>query len=411
MLVVKQNLLILQSQVLLIFDFINNQQVNLLDFTDRKPEVEKGGASRLLQVNRSNREDNNHRPSKNNPNGNQGGRTNQGSKKGRSSSRKSGNGGGQNSQASARIIEAVERAEQRFSINPKPLGFPEEFEPPNEVSVNWKTTPIKQRTERQACDLVMIPGEWGFLDDDAVEGIGDRLKTHNMSVDQGLSLRKALMQEKAVYGHYKMMNKSNTFLKRYENGESVLQLSRRFDFPPVAIFRSILTARGWSKVKIRDSLRSPKKLLSTRDAEEFQKAEEKDRVTNVDQGETAVRADLFEVVVEKYLDTLGIKYRRQEELLKEQQKEHGRPLNTPDFLIMDKLTINGKLIAWIDAKNFYGANVSFAKKKTKKQMNRYIDEWGAGAIVYRHGFCDGMLIPGVLMLDQTPLDITIMYDE
>lgn len=354
-------------------------------------------------MNRNDRDNNDHQPRKNNRNRNQGGNKSH-SKSGRS-------GGGQNSQSAARIKEAKERAETRFSVNPKPLGFPAELETPNKTSIQWNTTPVKQRTERQACDLVMIPGEWGFLDDEAVNGIGERLKKHNMSVDQGLSLRKALMQEKAVYGHYKMMNKSNTFLKRYENDESILQLSRRFDFPPVAIFRAILTARGWSKVKIRDSLRSPDKLLSKRDAEEFRKAEEKDSVTNVDQGETAVRADLFEVVVENYLESLGIKYRRQEELLSEQTKEHGRPLNTPDFLIMDDLKINGKSIAWIDAKNFYGANVSFAKKKTKKQMNRYIDEWGAGAIVYRHGFCEGMNIPGVLMLDETPLDIAIMYDE
>lgn len=362
-------------------------------------------------MNRSNEQNDNHRPSKNNPNRNQGGRGNQGSNQGPSSSRRGGRGGGQNNHANARITEARQRAEERFTINPKPLGFPNDFEPPCEVSIEWRTTPIKRNTERQACDLVMIPGEWGFLDEEQVDGIAARIKKHNMSVDQGLSLRKALMQEKAVYGHHKMMGRSNTFQKRYENGESVLQLSRRFDFPPVAIFRAILTARGWSKVKIRDSLRSPDKYLTARDAKEFREAEEKDRVTNVDQGETAVRADLFEVVVQNFLDKKGIKYRRQEDLLKEQQKEHGRPLNTPDFLIMDELKINGKFIAWIDAKNFYGANVSFAKKKTKKQMNRYIDEWGAGAIVYRHGFCDGMKIPGVLMLDETPLDLSIMHSD
>ncbi|MBC8437971.1 MAG: TPD domain-containing protein [Euryarchaeota archaeon] len=121
-------------------------------------------------------------------------------------------------------------------------------------------------------------------------------------------------------------------------------------------------------------MRSPDKKLSERDAKEFHEAESKDRVTNVDQGETAIKADLFEVVVEKFLNEKGIKFRRQEDLLAEQQKEHGRPLNTPDFLIMDELRINGKDVAWIDAKNFYGADVSFAKKKTKKQMNRYIDE-------------------------------------
>lgn len=282
---------------------------------------------------------------------------------------------------------------------------------PEKIAIKWHTNPVKKKIELEASDLVMIPGEWGFLSEEDVGMIEKRIERLNMSIDQGLSLRKAIMQEKTVYGHHRMMSRANKFRTRYDNGETIMQLSRRFDFPPVAIFRAILTARGWSKLKIKESLRSPDKKLSERDAKEFHEAESKDRVTNVDQGETAIKADLFEVVVEKFLNEKGIKFRRQEDLLAEQQKEHGRPLNTPDFLIMDELRINGKDVAWIDAKNFYGADVSFAKKKTKKQMNRYIDEWGAGAIVYRHGFCSGLTIPGVLMLDQTPLDISVMHDE
>ncbi len=311
-----------------------------------------------------------------------------------------------------RIDEARKRAESRFNQTPIPLGFPSILDPaPTEISIKWATNPLRYNVERKVCDLVTIPGEWGFLDNDAVDTIAKKLEPHKVTVDQGLSLRKALMQEKAVYGHHKMMVRANTFRKRYDNGESVLQLSRRFDFPPVAIFRAILTSRGWSKVKIRDSLRKPDSKMNERDAREFRNAEEKDRVTNVNQGETAIKADLFEVVVGNYLDKHGINYRRQEDLLKEQQKEHGRPVNTPDFLIMDHLEINGEHVAWIDAKNFYGANLSFTKKKTRKQMNRYIDEWGSGAIVYRHSFCDGLKIPGVLMLDQSPLDTSIMNND
>lgn len=359
-------------------------------------------------MNRDDRKDDNHQSNDKNSNRNRG-RNQRKSGRRRNSSDK---GSKRNSQYSERLNEAREKAKVRFSTTPIPLGFPDNIDPePVNISIDWPTNPIRQNVERKVCDLVTIPGEWGFLDDDAVEIIAKRLEPHNMTIEQGLSLRKALMQEKAVYGHHKMMGRANTFRKRYDEGESVLQLSRRFDFPPVAIFRAILTSRGWSKVKIRDSLRQPDKKMEKRDVDEFRKAEEKDRVTNVDQGDTAIKADLFEVVVGNYLDKHGINYRRQEDLLKEQQKEHGRPVNTPDFLIMDKLEVNGEQIAWIDAKNFYGANLSFTKKKTRKQMNRYIDEWGFGAIVYRHSFCDAVNIPGVLKLDHTPLDISIMNPD
>ncbi|MDP6098903.1 MAG: hypothetical protein QF566_01860, partial [Candidatus Thalassarchaeaceae archaeon] len=202
-------------------------------------------------MNRNNREDDNHQSN----NGN-GGRTRGRSRRRSGRRRRSsvGKGGNRDNQFSERLNEAREKAKSRFSASPIPLGFPNNIESePVDISINWPTNPVRQNVERKVCDLVTIPGEWGFLDDDAVDIIAKRLEPHEMTVEQGLSLRKALMQEKAVYGHHKMMARANTFRKRYDEGESVLQLSRRFDFPPVAIFRAILTSRGWSKVKIRDS--------------------------------------------------------------------------------------------------------------------------------------------------------------
>ena len=73
--------------------------------------------------------------------------------------------------------------------------------------------------------------------------------------------------------------------------------------------------------------------------------------------------------------------------------------------IRDSVYINGEPIAWIDAKHFYGADVDFQRKKMRKQMNRYIDEWGSGAIVFRHGFSENLYMPGVLMLDSSPVDL------
>ena len=39
-------------------------------------------------------------------------------------------------------------------------------------------------------------------------------------------------------------------------------------------------------------------------------------------------------------------------------------------------------------------------------MTRYIDEWGSGAVVYRHGFSENMYIPGCILLDAEQLDLT-----
>ena len=93
-------------------------------------------------------------------------------------------------------------------------------------------------------------------------------------------------------------------------------------------------------------------------------------------------------------------------MVKEQMKEHGRPINTPDLLFLDHVELNGESVSWIDAKHFYGADVDFQRKKISKQAARYVDSWGQGALVFRHGFCSNMHVPGTVLLDCGPLDLT-----
>ena len=147
-------------------------------------------------------------------------------------------------------------------------------------------------------------------------------------------------------------------------------------------------------------------------AEEFDAAEEADRVSNVDQSEThAIRADAFETILADWFEEQGVRLRRQPELVKEQSAEIGRPKLTPDILFLDHVEINGQPVAWIDAKHFYGADAGFQRKKMLKQMMRYINEWGSGAIVFRHGFSENLYMAGVTMLDEVRLTPTSLQDH
>ncbi|MDP6224050.1 MAG: TPD domain-containing protein, partial [Candidatus Poseidoniaceae archaeon] len=174
--------------------------------------------------------------------------------------------------------------------------------------------------------------------------------------------------------------------------------------PPMNIFRQILSEKGWSKSKIKEYVRAPSR-FSERERKEFEAAEEADNVSNVDQSETHLRADVFENILADWFEEQGVRLRRQPELVKEQSVEIGRPKVTPDILFLDHVEINGQPVAWIDAKHFYGADVGFQRKKMQKQMMRYIDEWGSGAIVFRHGFSENLYMAGVTMLDASPLDL------
>jgi len=307
--------------------------------------------------------------------------------------------------------EEIERALARFTVNPRPMGIPKEINPPPEkVEIKWKTKAVTREVQNKAGKIACIPGEFGFLPEERVQEIASKLDGIPISLEQALSLRAALNQEKSVYSHSKLMRRSNELSRRYDSGESVIALSKRFDAPPVNTFRAILTGRGWTKTRIKDTLNKNPSKLNKRDKEQFELAESVDRVSSVNQTETQTAAEVFEEILCSYFESVGVRFRRQEELLREQTKQEGRAIITPDLLLLDDVRINGVPCAWIDAKHFFGADLKFPKKKTQKQVDRYVAEYGQGALVYRHGFCDGLRLRGAIKLDSSPLDLKPLED-
>ncbi len=294
---------------------------------------------------------------------------------------------------------------KRFTANPLPMAIPKDLGEINDFEFTWSNSPVPLKTEGKIAKMVVRRGEFGWLSNQRVDEIAKEVEPFNMTLDQALSLRSALLQQKTVYTHGKMKSRSKAMTKLYREGMTVLQLTKKFDFPPMNIFREILTEMGWSKTKIKETLREPSR-FKQRERQEFEAAEAADRVSNVDQSETQERADAFEDIISDWFEEKGVRIRRQPEMVKEQMSEHGRPINTPDLLFLDHVAINGEPIAWIDAKHFYGADVGFQRKKMVKQTNRYVESWGQGAIIFRHGFSDNLHVPGVVLLDNGPLDIS-----
>ena len=325
--------------------------------------------------------------------------------------RKSGGGGNAPKETvEDKSSDSVKRALARFNANPLPIGFPTEIDPPpKKIEVNWELNAVPKDVQKKAGEIIMRRGEFGFLPQERVDEIADQIQELSITLEQALSLRNALNQEKSVYSHHKLMRRSNELNRRYDSGEAVISLSKRFDAPPVNTFRAILTGRGWSKNRIKESLKEPSR-LKKRDREQFELAESLDRVSSVNQDETHKASMVFEDVLYAYFDSIGVRYRTQDELMVEQKKAEGRAVITPDLLMIDDVRINGVPCAWIDAKHFFGADLKFPRKKTQKQVDRYVAEYGHGAIVYRHGFCDGLRIQGAEQLDASPLDLT-MLDE
>lgn len=316
-------------------------------------------------------------------------------------------------QSKKELLEYNQRANDRLDYEKtgiQPVGLPDDPSGAKAFSFEWTCNPVKLSDEEKMAEFVVRRGEFGWVDDDRVDEIAAFAEPLSISSDQALSLRSALLQQKTVYGHSAMRNRGRQIHRDYKQGMSVVELSKKYDFPPMNIFRQILAEKGWSKSKIKEAVRAPSR-FSERERKEFEAAEEADRVSNVDQSETHLRADVFENILADWFEEQGVRLRRQPELVKEQSAEIGRPKLTPDILFLDHVEINGQPVAWIDAKHFYGADVGFQRKKMQKQMMRYIGEWGSGAIVFRHGFSENLYMAGVTMLDASPLDLSDLQDR
>tara|TARA_Y100001978_G_scaffold36217_1_gene32166 strand:- start:1425 stop:2375 length:951 start_codon:yes stop_codon:yes gene_type:complete len=301
-------------------------------------------------------------------------------------------------------------AENRFERQPRPMAFPVDLEAPRTFRLSWRPEPVPLQAEERVASLVVKRGDFGWLTDERVDEMAAALENENMTLEQALSLRSALLQQKTVYSHHKLRSKGKELARQYREGASIVDLSKKYDFPPVNVFRVVLESMGWSKKRIKESLRHPSS-MKQREREEFEAAEAVDRVSSVDQSETQVKADLFEDILADWFEQQGIRLRRQPEMVKEQSELLGRPVRTPDLLFLDHVYINDQPVAWIDAKHFYGSDVDFQRKKMKKQMNRYIEEWGSGAIMFRHGFSENLYLPGVLMLDASPIDLSRLNQD
>ncbi len=87
--------------------------------------------------------------------------------------------------------------------------------------------------------------------------------------------------------------------------------------------------------------------------------------------------------------------------------------NTPDFLLLGDVRINGTPVRWIDCKTYYGSselcnNPILPIGKMRHQITRYNDIYGPGAIVFLNGFSSDLNevsnIRNTLFLDSGPLE-------
>lgn len=192
--------------------------------------------------------------------------------------------------------------------------------------------------------------------------------------------------------YYRIKKYRNDILSFYPNYD-IIKLSKKYGISPMTIMNLIIN----EKYHIHLASINEKNILES-DYKQFKIASEYDAYYQLDQTKMHKESKDFENKIEDILKKHNIQYQTQDDLVIEQTKLYGKPINTPDFLIKSELIINDKKVNWIDAKNFYGPDIKFITNKIKKQIKKYILSYGLGCIIFNYGYNDTIKFNDTLIL-------------
>jgi hypothetical protein len=270
--------------------------------------------------------------------------------------------------------------------------------------LHWEVIdPVPQAVEKRVKARLLKRGEYGPLlqtDRTQLEDLieDDRLK---ITCEQALSLRHLLLQEKMACRHRLLQRQRKVLLSKYIRGDSICSLATKFDFAPMAVARAILVERDQLTAKqLKDLLKDPQqnRLLSARDVTQIVEASQNDIIVSINQEQSLAQSEMFEDFLCSYLTRHNIKFVRQKDIAAQQMEKLGKLIATPDILLVEPIFINGHWTNWMDAKNYYGADMPFLRARCAKQIEKYAQRWGPGSLVFSKGHCSSLSVDGCSLL-------------
>ena len=274
------------------------------------------------------------------------------------------------------------------------------------TKININIYHISYDLEIKLANALLIKGNYKKLNTRQI----DKLKRYiikkklRLQIEDILSIRSAYMTMKIMKNSNRLKNSINKIYKLYGKNRSLKELSKKYDLPPIPLIKNILYKKKYSKDMVKSFFYGENlNKLNDFDSKQLIFAIENDIFNKVVQTSQIENSENFEIEVGNFLKKHNIKFKTQDELVKEQIQKYGRPINTPDFLILSDFYINNKKINWIDAKNFYGANTYLVKKKIKKQVKKYINKYGYGSIFFSLNFSEKLNFNNVMLVSYNSI--------
>ena len=211
----------------------------------------------------------------------------------------------------------------------------------SKIDLKIDTKPLDNNIEKYICSkLDLSPYKsYGKISDDDINNLYLRIKKKFSNlIDEEpeyyykiiLSIRANLMREHMILTHKNIIINKNKIISDYKDGFDVLELSEKYELSPLNILRLVFLFKYKKKLT---QLIKKKSILSQTDKKKLDKAINNDLYALINQDEVLKKSTEFETKIQNILDSLGVRYKTQEQLAEKQVRELGKAINTPDFLI------------------------------------------------------------------------------
>jgi len=204
----------------------------------------------------------------------------------------------------------------------------------------------------------------------------------------------------AIKRHHVVKRNAQKLLREWDRGASLLQIARKWDFPPVLTALVMFQEDGFSRKEFWNYVREPQNIANPRTRKEINEIIAADSIYSPWGNEVQVkRGQWGEAMLQSWLASQGLTYRSEKDL-------RGKFAKTPDCLLDEPIIFNGRRINWIESKASFGDLVEF-NKNIRGQLAKYVEMFGPGVVVYWFGYIEGMDLPeGMGIIDRSLCDVT-----
>ena len=196
---------------------------------------------------------------------------------------------------------------------------------------------------------------------------------------------------------YRVKDQAKRLLRMWQDGQTLVDIAYRFDFPPILASLMILEQRKIPRKQFWRYVEQPNTCPDPRLRKELQAAAKADLVYSPEGTATQyARGRWGEKRLYDWLDARHIEYKTEKQLRAEYDK-------TPDALLRNPVDWNGSKNYWIESKAIVGDPVE-VRRHIKRQLGPYYDLFGDGIVVYWFGYVNDVdldLPNGVNIVDAS----------